>query len=161
MPTLCARARLLLAACSVLAAVTGCGGGNSSVTTYSGGGLGSGSVASTAILDTPTGSNTTEVIVDSGPGSFSLGAANIPYVTVTVCAPNSSACVTIDHVFLDTGSYGLRVLKSSVVGLSLPPVTLAANAQLNTPGGTAVECYPFVLGDVWGPLAKAGIRMAG
>ncbi len=161
MPTLCARFCFFLQALLVLVVCVGCGGGNSSVTTYSGGGLGSGSVASTATLDTPTGPNTTEVIVDSGPGSFSLGAANIPYVTVTVCAPNSSACVTIDHVFLDTGSYGLRVLKSSVAGLSLPPVTLAANAQLNTPGGTAVECYPFVLGGVWGPLAKADVHMAG
>ena len=82
-----------------------------------------------------------------------MGAANIPYVTVRVCAPNSTNCVTIDHVFLDTGSYGLRVLKSSVVALALPPVTLAANAALQARAGTAVECYAFVLGGLWKALS--------
>jgi hypothetical protein len=117
------------------------------------------------------------VVVDSGPaGGFSLGgAANVPYVTVTICPPTpgaaiTNACVTIDHVFLDTGSYGLRLLKSSLVtpsgaGLALPPLNLLANAnanpQLNTPAGTAVECYPFVLGGIWGPVATADVHIAG
>ncbi len=161
MLTLCARLGLLLGALLVLLSGAGCGGGSSSVTTYSGGGLGTGSVASTVTQGTPTGINTTEVIVDAGPASFSLGAANIPYVTVTVCSLNAANCVTIDHVFLDTGSYGLRVLKSSVASLSLPPVLLAADQQLNTPAGSVVECYPFVLGGVWGPLAQADVRIAG
>jgi hypothetical protein len=155
------RLHLFLAAQLVLAVCTGCGGGDSSVTTLSGGGPGTGTAGTTVTLDTPTGPNTTEVIVDSGPGSFSLGTANVPFVTITVCAPNSSACVTIDHVFLDTGSYGLRVLKSSVDKLSLPPITLPADHQFNTPAGTVVECYPFVLGGVWGPLAKADVHIAG
>ena len=154
-------ARLFGSVLLVLAICAGCGGGSSSSTTYSGGGLGPGSVGTTVSLTTPTGINTTEVVVDSGPTGFSLGAANIPYVTVSVCAINSSNCVTIDHVFLDTGSYGLRVLKSSVASLSLPALTLAANAQFNTPGGTAVECYPFVLGGIWGPLAQADVKIAG
>jgi hypothetical protein len=38
---------------------------------------------------------------------------------------------------------------------------LAADAQRLTPAGTAVECYPFVLGGVWGPLAKADLHMGG
>jgi hypothetical protein len=163
MPMRCAKP--FLAALWVLAVCAGCGGGSSSVTTYTGGGSGTGA-GTTVSVDTPVGSNTTEVLVDSGPASFSLGAANIPYVSVTVCAPNSGAvsasnCVTIDHVFLDTGSYGLRVLKSSVAKLALPAVTLAANPALNAPAGTAVECYPFVLGGVWGPLARADVHMAG
>ncbi len=157
MPTACARPGLLLAALWVLFVCVGCGGGSSSVTTYSGGLI----PATTVSLDMPTGANTTEVIVDGGPASFSFGAMNTPYVTVTVCAPNSSSCVTIDHVFLDTGSYGLRVLKSRVSSLSLPALTLAADAQRQTPAGTAVECYPFVLGGVWGPLARADVHMAG
>ncbi len=158
-------AKPLLTAIWLLALCAGCGGGSSSVTTYTGGGAGTGA-GTTVSVDTPIGPNTTEVLVDSGPPSFSLGAANIPYVSVTVCAPNSGAvtagnCVTIDHVFLDTGSYGLRLLKSSVTQLTLPAVTLAANAALNAPAGTAVECYPFVLGGVWGPLAQADVHMAG
>jgi hypothetical protein len=126
-----------------------------------GGGPGTGTTGTTVTLDTPTGPNTTEVIVDSGPASFSLGTANVPFVTVTVCTPNATTCVTIDHVFLDTGSYGLRVLKSSVGKLSLPAITLPAAQQFNTPAGAAVECYPFVLGGVWGPLARADVHIAG
>ena len=53
------------------------------------------------------------------------------------------------------------MLKSSVGNLSLPALTLAADAQRQTPAGTAVECYPFVLGGVWGPLASADVHMAG
>ncbi len=164
---------LFWAALLVLTALAGCGG-NSSVTTCKGSDgsysaaacAATGGSTSTVTLDTPTGSNTTEVIVDAGPASFSMGTANVPFVTVTVCPPNSgpasaSACVTIDHIFLDTGSYGLRLLKSGVARLSLPALTLAANAQFNTPGGTAVECYPFVLGGVWGPLAQADVHIAG
>lgn len=171
---LCARFKLRpalwLAALWVLAVCTGCGGGNSSVTSYSGGGLGSGTPGTTVTLDpliTPAGPNTVDIVVDAGPSSFSLGSvANVPYVSVTVCPPNSGAvsaagCVTIDHVFLDTGSYGLRLLKSSVSKLNLPALTLAADAQHATPAGTAVECYPFVLGGLWGPLARADVHMGG
>ena len=110
--------RLLAALAASLFAVliAGCGG-NSTETTVTGGG------PSVVSLDTPIGPNTTEIVVDSGPSGFSLGAANIPYVTVTVCAPGSpTGCVTIDHVFLDTGSYGLRLLKSKVAALSLPTI---------------------------------------
>jgi hypothetical protein len=105
------------------------------------------------------------VIVDS----FTFGGApNVPYVTVTICPPNFGAanatgCVTVDHVFLDTGSYGLRLLKSKVASLSLPLVNLPAvsNAQFSTPAGTALECYPFVLGGLWGPVATADVHIAG
>jgi hypothetical protein len=145
----------------ILAVSAGCGGGNSSVTTYTGGGAGVGTPGTTVTVDTPTGINTTEIVVDSGPASFSFGAANIPYVTVTICTPGTSTCVTVDHVFLDTGSYGLRMLKSKVSALSLPALNLAANSQFGTPAGLAVECYPFVLGGLWGPLAKADVRIAG
>ena len=139
-----------------------CGGGNSTETTLIGGGIAGGSGATSVSLDAPVGPNTTEVVVDSGPASgFSLGAANIPYVTVTVCTPGSATdCVTIDHVFLDTGSVGLRVLKSAVAKLSLAPVMVPADVPSATPSGRAVECYPFVLGAVWGSLASADVRIA-
>ncbi len=144
-----------LAASALALLLAGCGG-NSSETTITGGG------PSVVTLDTPTGPNTTEIVVDSGPAGFSVGAANIPYVTVTVCAPGSATgCVTIDHVFLDTGSYGLRLLKSKVATLALPAIAVPADAASNTPAGRALECYPFVLGAVWGPLASADLRIGG
>lgn len=152
-----------LAAAALALLLAGCGGGNSSVTTITGGGLTGGTGGTTVRIDTPTGPNTTEVVVDSGPASgFSLGAANIPYVTVTVCEPGSATrCITIDHVFLDTGSVGLRLLKSKVASLTLQAVSVPADATSATPAGRALECYPFVLGAVWGPLANADLSIAG
>jgi hypothetical protein len=148
----------------LLVALVGCGGGNSTVTTITGGGTGAGAPGpDVALSDPPTGSNTTEVVVDSGPASgFSLGVANVPFVTVTVCSPGSSSqCVTIDHVVLDTGSYGLRVLKSAVNALTLPPLLLPADAASSTPAGPAFECYAFVIGALWGPIVTADVRVAG
>ncbi|MEP7139403.1 MAG: DUF3443 family protein [Caldimonas sp.] len=152
-----------LAASLLVLAIAGCGGGNSSVTTITGGGVSGGGGGTTVSLDTPVGPNTIDVVVDSGPPSgFSLGAANIPYVTVTVCEPGSATrCVTIDHVFVDTGSIGLRLLKSTVASLALPGIAVGADAASATPAGRALECYPFVLGAVWGPLAHADLRVAG
>jgi hypothetical protein len=120
-------------------------------------------VAQEAVQSTPTGTNTTEIIVDGGPATgFSLGVTNVPYVTVTACSPASaSQCATIDHVLLDTGSYGLRLLKSKVAALGLPAVSIAADAPSGTPAGQAAECYAFVLGAVWGPLATADVRIGG
>ncbi|MGZ5131283.1 MAG: DUF3443 family protein [Caldimonas sp.] len=159
----CVDLRLAALAAPLFALLLASCGGNSSETTITGGGVNGGSGGTVVSVDTPTGPNTTEIVVDSGPASgFSLGAANIPYVTVTVCAPGSAAnCVTIDHVFLDTGSIGLRLLKSKVASLSLPALSVPADVASGTPAGRALECYPFVLGAVWGALASADVRIAG
>ena len=146
---------LRVLAIGLVAVVAGCGGGNSSVTTISGAGVSGGQSGPEVVIDQPQGPNTTEVVVDSGPaGGFVLGVANLPYVSVTVCAPGSTtACAVIDHVFLDTGSIGLRLLRSKVAALGLP---LAAAGS-----GTVVECYPFVVGAVWGPMASADLQIGG
>ncbi len=147
---------------ALLAALAACGG-SSSTTTLTGPGVGGGTSVAEAHVDVPTGNNTTQILVDSGPeGSFALGAVNVPYVTITVCAPGSTTqCVSIDHVFLDTGSIGLRLLKSKVASLALPPVAVPADTATSTPAGAALECYPFVLGAVWGPLASVDLQIAG
>jgi hypothetical protein len=120
-------------------------------------------IVNEAVQSLPSGSNTTEIVVDVGPaGAFALGVTNVPYVTVTVCSPGAaSQCVTVDHVLLDTGSYGLRLLKSKVGALALPPVPVAADAGSAMPAGNAAECYAFVLGAVWGPLATADVQIGG
>lgn len=147
-------AELLLAAALLLAA---CGGGNSVETRCVGAcnGVTPGQPGPEVAALEPQGSNTVEVVVDSGPPSgFALGVTNLPYVSVTVCAPGSTtACVTVDHVFLDTGSIGLRLLKSAVAPLNLPVMTNS--------GGTVAECYPFVIGAVWGPIARADVALGG
>lgn len=147
-------ARLLWAALLALA-LAGCGGGNSTETKCIGASGSCELVGPVVVLSEPTGDNTTEIVVDSGPLSgFSSAVANLPYVTVTVCAPGSTtACATIDHVFLDTGSIGLRVLRSAVAHLGLPAMTQG--------GATLVECFPFVVGAVWGPLARADLKVGG
>lgn len=149
------RALVLLALALALA---GCGGGGNSVETRCVGnceGVTPGVAGPEVAITEPGGSNTTEIVVDNGPAQgFSLGVTNLPYVTVTVCAPGSTtACKTLDHVFLDTGSIGLRVLRSEVAALNLPVKTQG--------GATVAECFPFVVGAVWGPLARADVAIAG
>src|ERR1700690_4416673 len=67
--------------------------------------------------------NTLAITVDSGPAA-APGAVNHAYVTVKVCTPGSTVqCATIDHVLLDTGSWGLRLVRSV---LTAGGVTLSA-----------------------------------
>lgn len=149
-----------LALCAA-AWLAGCGGGSSTQVTYSGPGLDPGTApVAEAVLAAPTGPNTAEIVVDNGPAGVGAGSTvNIPYVTVTVCEPGSSTrCVTVDHVIVDTGSYGLRLLRSKVqAALNLPVVQLASGAV----SGPVVECYPFIIGGLWGPLARADVLIGG
>jgi hypothetical protein len=114
-----------------------------------GGGGGGASVAPTPAPTNP--SNVVSVIVDAGPNNSSV---NTLYTTVTVCVPGSTtSCQTIDHVQVDTGSNGLRLL-SSVLTLSLP-VTMASD------GNSLLECTQFVGAYSWGPIALADIQVGG
>jgi hypothetical protein len=79
---------------------------------------------------------------------------NTLFVSVTVCVPGSTTnCQTVDHIQVDTGSYGLRLL-APVMTVSLPVVTL-------TGGNTLAECTQFVDGYSWGPIETADIQIAG
>jgi hypothetical protein len=113
-----------------------CGGGG-------GGGGGGG---------TPTAANVQPISVDAGP----VNVANILFVSVIVCPPGSSAnCQTIDHVQVDTGSTGLRLLASVVSpSLSLPQ-------QTDVNGNPLVECVQFADGFSWGPVKLADMQVAG
>ncbi|MGA7179374.1 MAG: DUF3443 family protein [Thiobacillaceae bacterium] len=82
-------------------------------------GINSGSVTS-------GGTNQVPLVVDAGPSG--ANAINAPYVSVTLCAPGTTNCQTIDHVLVDTGSSGLRIL-ASVLNAGL----LAALPQSTTP----------------------------
>jgi len=94
------------------------------------------------------------VVVDAGPLPTTNPATNTLFATVTVCVPGSTtSCQTIDHIQVDTGSYGLRIL-SSVLTLALP-VETASN------GEAIVECTQFVDGYSWGPVALADAQISG
>ena len=95
--------------------------------------------------------NTTSVIVDQGPSNSSV---NTLFTSVTVCVPGSTtSCQTIDHIQVDSGSYGLRLL-APVLTLTLPVVTLSN-------GNFLAECTQFVDGYSWGPVASADLTIAG
>jgi len=100
--------------------------------------------------------NTVALTVDSGP-TAATGAINHAYVTVKVCAAGSQTqCANIDHVLLDTGSVGLRLVRSV---LAAGAVTLSA--QTDSQGRAVEECVSFVGGQTWGPVALADVTLAG
>lgn len=121
--------------------VAGCGGGG-----------GSSAPATPPPATTTTGANVMPVTVDAGPAD----TVNVPFVSVTICSPGSAAdCRTIDHVIVDTGSSGLRVLASALpAGLDLPQ-------QTDDGGNPLVECMQFADGYSWGPVKSADVRLGG
>ena len=106
--------------------------------------------ASVTVNPGTTANNVAPLVVDSGPSG---GEANIAYTTITVCVPGTMQCQTIDHIQVDTGSSGLRLL-SSVLTISLPQ-------NLDTSGNPLDECLVFLDGYVWGPVATADVTVAG
>jgi len=94
------------------------------------------------------GGNSVPLTVDAGPAGTGFISADVAFVSVTLCVPGTNNCQTIDHVDVDTGSYGLRILKSA---LTLP---LAQESNL-------VECAQFVSFFTWGPVMMADVKMGG
>ncbi len=130
---------------------------------------GTGVVAGTAValvVSSGAGGGTTaynvaNAIVDQGPIALIQSgtvATNIMYVKVTVCAPGSTSnCQTIDHIQVDTGSQGLRILSSVITNASL----LNALPTIAASGGSLAECTQFVDGYSWGPMATADVHIGG
>src|ERR1700733_6847843 len=48
-----------------------------------------------------TGNNVVPMVVNAGPPN--TGDFNVPFISVTICAPGTSNCTTIDDVSVDTG----------------------------------------------------------
>src|ERR1700749_5146038 len=90
------------------------------------GGSGTGSVA-----------NPTPLVVDTGPAG-ATGAINHAYVTIEVCAAGTKSCASIDHVLLDTGSNGLRLVRSVLAAHS---ITL--DGETDSSGDVVEECMSF------------------
>ena len=95
--------------------------------------------------------NTIGLMVDSGPQC--VGYTNGLFASVTLCVPGTATCQTFDHLLVDTGSVGVRVLESELT-LALPAVT-------NAGGQPLAECTPFVDGTAWGPVRSADIKLGG
>jgi hypothetical protein len=96
--------------------------------------------------------NVVAITVDAGTNGQ---AFNLPFVTVTVCVPGTSTCQQVDHVLVDTGSFGLRLDASALdAQIALPKLT----APL---GNTLSECAPFASGIAWGSVRTADVRIGG
>nr|WP_234476957.1 DUF3443 family protein [Paraburkholderia aspalathi] len=155
--------------------LAGCGGGGS-------GGSNSGTNSNTSINApggspaTPSGtsSSSNALAVDAsavptavGPGNTiavtvsRTGIHNQPMVSVTICAPGSSAgtnCATIPNVIVDTGSFGLRLVRSAIPAATFSALT-AENAQ---PSGLPLaECALFGSGYAWGSVHLADVALSG
>ena len=121
-----------------------------------GGGGSSNSSASTTPSTSAAGSNVVPITIGAGPvvNGTPTTSPNIPFVTVTVCVPGTSTCTQVDHIQLDTGSAGLRLVNTqAVVALGLP-------AQ-SAPNGNALgECAQFADGVTWGAVRTADVKIA-
>jgi len=111
--------------------------------------------ATVTVNPVQTANNVAPIMVDSGPKGLTPPSVNVPFVTIMICVPGSTTqCQTIDHVTVDTGSSGLRIVSSPVLTISLPPENDASGNPLD-------ECLVFADGYVWGPVATADIYVAG
>ena len=112
----------------------------------------------TVVVNPPQQVNNVQpIVVDAGPAPQTFFTVNEPFTTVTVCLPNTSTCQTIDHVLVDTGSSGLRLLSQAGGGelnLSLPQANDSA-------GNPLYECEVFLDGYNWGSVSTADIVVAG
>jgi Protein of unknown function (DUF3443) len=97
--------------------------------------------------------NATPITVDAGPQPQTFTTVNEAFTSVTVCVPNTNTCQTIDHILVDTGTSGLRLL-SSVLTVPLPQQNASSGNPLD-------ECMVFLDGYGWGPVALADISIAG
>ena len=124
----------------------GCGGGG-------GGGSSSGGTTPpppTSSIATAGPPNVESVVIDAGPAQLSTPAINTPYVTVHVCVPGTATCQTIDHIEIDTGSVGLRLISSGV--------TVALPAETDSSNNLLAECLLFADNTAsYGALAVADV----
>lgn len=99
-------------------------------------------------------SNVLPVFVDSGPVGTGYNVNRL-YTSVTVCESGSTTrCQTIDHVLVDTGSTGLRLLATELRSeLRLNPLTGASGFPL-------LNCVQFVDNTyAWGTVATADVLL--
>jgi Protein of unknown function (DUF3443) len=143
----------------VLLLLAACGGGGG------GGSSSSGSSGSPPPPPPPpaTLNNFVSMIVDDGPAALDTGpnaftSDDAAFVSVTICAPGSTTnCQTIDHVLVDTGSVGLRLIQSNLT----PSVLSALPLERDSSGNPVGECYSFVDGLTFGSVRQADFTIGG
>ena len=127
----------------VAALIAGCGGGGGS----------SSSTSSSSGNSSSSANNQVAVTVAHGVE----GVANMPTVSVTVCAHGSTTnCQTIDNVLVDTMSYGLR-LASTAASQVLGNLAVETDSS----GNQIAECSLFADGYMWGTVRTADVKVGG
>jgi len=154
--------KLLSLSLTSLLLLAGCGGSGTTTTGGGGGGGdgGGGGGGGSQVIATPGPPNVETITVDGGPTQLTTTAVNTAYLTVTVCVPNTNQCQNIDHIEVDTGSIGLRILADAVTSngtpfsLALPAVQDPTNAS-----NVLAECLEFADGFSWGSVNAADISL--
>ena len=131
-------------------ALAACGGGSSSP--------GSSATPTPTPTATPAVANVATVTLDGGPAALSQTDLNTPFVTITICAPGSTTnCQTIDHVILDTGSVGLRIIQPVINATLLA----ALPVETDTSGNAVGECYQYVASYAFGSVRQVDFSIVG
>ncbi len=149
--------RKLLGLGALLLSLAACGGGGSGSSTTS-----TPTPTPAPAPSAPALSNFATLVVDGGPTSITTGPnavieGNIVYVSVTLCAPGTSNCQTIDHVQVDTGSEGLRIAQSVLN----PSLLSALPTETDTSANPVGECFQFVDGYTFGSVRQADFAIGG
>ncbi|WP_322014600.1 DUF3443 domain-containing protein [Paraburkholderia sp. J12] len=157
--------------CTMLLSTVGaCGGGggsgsNTAVTNASPGAASTVAPASSATsASAPVATSTPTTVSQSAtPNVVAVTVGPTPTLTlnmlttsVTVCAPGTSNCATIDNVQVDTGSQGLRLLASALPSSLVLPAVPAGSGS-----AAAGECAVFGTGYSWGAVRLADVKLAG
>jgi hypothetical protein len=101
------------------------------------------------------GNNVVSVTVDAGPANSYVNGA---FASVTICVPGTATCQIVDHLLVDTGSAGVRLLASGAAGGEL---TLPLQQALAPDRNPLNECFPLANGFLWGPVAQADVMLDG
>lgn len=101
----------------------------------------------------PQGMNVLAVTI--GGNGLCASLVNQPCGSITLCVPGTATCQTVGDIVVDTGSVGLRVFKSALT------VDLSQHIEKDAQGNQIGECVIFGTGATWGPVATAGVIMAG
>lgn len=107
----------------------------------------------------PAHPNVLPVVVDLFPAGGNH--ANLPTVSVTLCVPDHpDQCQTIDHILVDTGATGLRILRDALkpeLQNSFPAETVTTVNDSQSVTYRVAECLRYIRSSAWGSVTKADV----
>ncbi|NYH15813.1 DUF3443 domain-containing protein [Paraburkholderia bryophila] len=110
--------------------------------------------ADASAVPTAVGPTNTMAVTVTG-----TGIHNQPLVSIKLCTPGTNAtanCVTIPNVLVDTGSYGLRLVRSVI-----PDATFNTLGTETASGLPLAQCALFGSGYTWGTVHTVDLALSG